>query len=79
MSAYNLEQTVNKIAHGWNITDKVLTGRQIKAGLQVLEDEDWVTLTTKGGTVIDVFGIHTPKESVQDSAEKYLDRIDWHE
>lgn len=77
MSAYSLEQTINRVGHGWNIAEQILTGKQIKAGLQVLEDEDWVILTTKGGSVINAFGIHTHKDLIQDSAEKYLKEIDW--
>ena len=79
MSAYNLESLINQTPQGMNISKIVLTNRQLKAGLCVLEDEDWITLTTKGGTVIARMGIHTDRELIQNEADRYLKEIDWQE
>jgi hypothetical protein len=61
------------------ITDSILTERQIKAGLRVEDDEDFVYLTTSRGWRIAVFSTLSPalKQSVQAEADKYLLEIDW--
>jgi hypothetical protein len=62
-----------------NITESILTERQIKAGLRVADDEDFAYLTTSRGWRIAVFSTHSPtlKQSIQTEADKYLLEIDW--
>ena len=78
MSAYNLEALVNQCPNGMNISKIVLTDRQLRAGLCVLEDEDWLYLCTAGGRRIAILGIHSDREFIQNEADKYLKEIDWH-
>jgi hypothetical protein len=74
MSAVNWEL---KEPMGLNITDLILTERQIKAGLSMWKDEGWIFLCTKGGTRLYTFGMMTGKQHMQDMADDYLKRIDW--
>ena len=60
-----------------DISALVLTPRQLRAGLCILEDEDRLYLTTSGGRSISILGIHSDKQFIQDEADKYLKEIDW--
>jgi hypothetical protein len=66
-------------ATGLNITDLILTERQIKAGLSAWKSDGWIFLCTKGGTRLYTFGMMTGKQHMQDMADDYLKRIDYQE
>lgn len=69
----------NKLSYGWDISNIVLNPRQLKAGLKILEDEDWLELTTKNNSRIALLSKNSSLELIQSYAEKYLKEIDWQE
>lgn len=62
-----------------NITNLVLDERQIKAGLCVEEEEDFVFLKTQGGNVIGAFTHGTRQDFIKVAADVYLSQIDYME
>jgi hypothetical protein len=60
-----------------DISEFVLTDRQIEAGIHANWDEDWIYLITKNGTRIATLNIHSDREFIQNEADKYLQEIDW--
>jgi hypothetical protein len=68
-----------KLAYGWDISSIVLSPKQLKAGLKILENEDWLELTTSSNHRISILTKNSSHELIQAHAEKYLKEIDWQE
>jgi hypothetical protein len=68
---------INKLAYGYDISNIVLNPRQLKAGLKILENEDWLELTTSNGSRIAVLTKNSDLATIQSYADKYLLEIDW--
>jgi len=62
-----------------DITSIVLNERQIKAGLNVFDEEHLVFLKTNGGRVIGAFTSNTDREHIGIAADVYLSQIDYQE
>ena len=62
-----------------DITNEILDNRQIKAGLKVNDEEDFVFLTTKGGRRLGIFTASTTKPHIKAVADLYLNEIDYKE
>ncbi len=58
-----------------DITKLILTKKQIKAGLKVYGDEDFVILETKDGKVLANFTSKTTREYIRGYADSYLAEI----
>jgi len=70
---------INKLAYGWDISDIVLTKQQLRAGLRIFENEDWLELVTLGGSRIAILSKNSDHSTIQSYATKYLKEIDWQE
>jgi hypothetical protein len=68
-----------KLGYGWDISNIVLSPRQLKAGLKMIETEDWLELTTKGNSRIVILTKNSNNEIIQKYADQYLSEIDWQE
>jgi hypothetical protein len=62
-----------------DISTEVLSQRQLKAGLKLIEDEDWLELITRGKSRIAILGKNSTSETIQKYADAYLNEIDWQE
>ena len=58
-----------------DITNLVLDNRQIRAGLNVQDEEHLVFLKTRGGQIIGVFSSNTDREHIKVAADSYLSKI----
>ncbi len=68
---------VIKLSYGWDISTIVLSPKQIKAGLKLLETEDWLELVTQGGSRITILTKNCDNATIQKYADTYLSEIDW--
>jgi hypothetical protein len=69
----------NKLASGWDISSVVLSPRQLKAGMKIIEAPSWIELTTKNGSRVAIMPKNSDNLTIQRYADNYLNEIDWQE